>query len=568
MPARPKRSAAILSGVAVRGLVAILFFAAVAVAAWGEDVSSAPGSAKNAAKPKNSYLYVVRYDRWSVEDERDWRSFIQAIGASDCNTLDSCLRGPANPFRASDPPDYRFTADCADLPYVLRFYFAWKRSLPFSYVADIAPRTGGGDIRYTRNGNVVAERRDVSSGTATGMAIIDQIRDKVNSGTYRMHPDLDAPPPDFYSPKIDAKSIVPGTAIYDPAGHLALVFKVDPDGRIHFFDAHTDFTLTQMVYDLRFARSRPAHGAGFKNWRPQTLVGAVRQKDGTLKGGHIVLAANRQIADFSDEQYYGNGTRPNDDGWESGVFALNRESLDYYDYVRAKLAGGQIQFDPVKEIGDMARSLCSDLHYRAAAVDVALEAGMAKRPEPDRLPSNIYGTSGDWETFSTPSRDARLKTAFKSLRDTAQRFVDMYGTGDTKHLKYTGRDLPGDLLAAYGKAIRYCSVSYTNSAGGRIALSFEQARKRLFAMSFDPYHCAELRWGAAGPEAATCPDGPTKRTWYAAEQNLRNQIGRTYEARMDFTLDQLKTPGPGKGVPTAPDTDIAGYLQKARAAGR
>ena len=67
----------------------------------------------------------------------------------------------------------------------------------------------------------------------------------------------------------------------------------------------------------------------------------------------------------------------------------------------------------------------------------------------DRLPRNIYGTNGDWETYSTPSRDARLKTAFKESRDNAQRFVGMYENGDTKHLLYSGSDLVGNMLAAY-----------------------------------------------------------------------------------------------------------------------
>ena len=79
-------------------------------------------------------------------------------------------------------------------------------------------------------------------------------------------------------------------------------------------------------------------------------------------------------------------------------------------------------------------------------------------------------------------------------------------------------------------------------------------------MSFDPYHCAELRWAAQGEELSSCPDGGLKRAWYAAEQGLRNQIDRTYEARMDFGLDELVRGGPGRGTPTPPDTDVRAYL--------
>ena len=56
------------------------------------------------------------------------------------------------------------------------------------------------------------------------------------------------------------------------------------------------------------------------------------------------------------------------------------------------------------------------------------------------------------------------------------------------------------------------------------------------------------------------PTATTKRAWYAAEQNLRNQLDRTYEAEMDFTLDELTSPGPGKGVANPPDIDARAWL--------
>jgi hypothetical protein len=549
-----------LKRAAMLGLWAFLASQFANVAARAEETPAREPSA----------LYVIRSDHWSDADERGYQQFVQAIGESDCDTLDSCLHGDANPFRASDPPDAKFASDCAQLPYILRFYYAWKRGLPFSYVSEVAPRgTGGGDIRTSRHGNVVTARTDVPGGVTSGAKIIERIRAAVSSASYRLHPDSDAPlEQDFYSPALDPKSIVPGTVIYDPAGHLAIVYRVDPDGRVHFFDAHTDYTLTQMVYDLRFTRARPADGAGFKNWRPIRLVGAKRLADGTLTGGHIVAAPNKDIAGFSDEQYFGNGARPADEDWAKGVFSLNGERFDYYDYVRAKLAGGQLIFDPVKEVGEMASSICSNLYYREQAVDLALAAGMAKKSEPERLPRNIYGAEGDWETYSTPSRDARLKTAFKALRDEAQRFMEMYTAGDTRHLSYSGDDLATDMLAAYDRATRFCRIEYTRSDASRISFGYEEARQRLFAMSFDPYQCVERRWGAAGAELSTCPDGPRKQDWYAAEQNLRNQTDRTYDARMDFTPEELKLPGPGKGVALAPDTDVRTYLESVRGMAR
>lgn len=507
-------------------------------------------------------LYVVRYDHWSDEDERGWRDFIAALGQADCHTVDQCLHDPANPFRASDPPGTVFESDCSDLPYVLRFYYAWKRGLPFSYEDAVSPIGAARDERYSPNGNRVTSRHQIPNGKLSGYAILAQVRDAVSTATYRIHPDVDAPlAPDFYSPAIDVKSIQPGTIIYDPNGHVAIVYQVDAKGRVFYFDAHPDYSITHVFYDLRFTRTVPGAGAGFKNWRPQTLVGAVRQRDGSLAGGHIEVARNAVIADFSTEQYFGNGPRPADADWANGRFTLNGEILGYYDYVRAKLAGGKLAFDPVEEVHDMVLSNCSDLHYREQAVDVALAAGIEKRPEPQRLPLNIYGTQGDWEIYSTPSRDARLKTAFKELRDMVARFVDMYESGDA-HLNYAGQDLVTDLTATYQRDTASCRVGYARSDGSRVTLGYEEARQRLFQMSFDPYQCVERRWGATGAdERSTCRDDALKEAWYAAEQNLRNQIDRTYGARMDFALAELGEPGPGKGIDAPPDTDVLAYLR-------
>ena len=46
---------------------------------------------------------------------------------------------------------------------------------------------------------------------------------------------------------------------------------------------------------------------------------------------------------------------------------------------------------------------------------------------------------------------------------------------------------------------------------------------RLFAMSFDPYNCVELRWGDDSP---ACPDQAGKRRYYALEEGARHQTDR------------------------------------------
>src|ERR1700744_1231056 len=121
-------------------------FAAVALPALSELPALAPTVG-------SSSMIAVRYDHWTDADERGYSEFITAIGESGCRTVNSCLHNPANPFRASDPEGIEFRSDCADLPYVLRAYYAWKRGLPFSYVSAVTPLGYTRDIRYSRNGN-------------------------------------------------------------------------------------------------------------------------------------------------------------------------------------------------------------------------------------------------------------------------------------------------------------------------------------------------------------------------------------------------------------------------------
>jgi hypothetical protein len=499
---------------------------------------------------------------WTEQDERAYEEFVARIGASDCKTVHDCLTDPkANPFyRASNPADMRFHADCADLPYLLRAYFAWRNGLPFAYSAAVSPKGRSQDARYNTTGNQVSSRRDLTWASIDARQAIPQMTQAVTSAHYRYAPHYSGKLlPDHYPVKISRESIKPGTILYDPNGHLAVVFKVTADGRVHFIDAHPDNSLTRGVYGKAYKRDAPEVGAGFKRWRPQTLVGATQLADGSYRGGRIVLAHDRQLADWSDEQFFGTeANRPK--AWQQGRFVHEGETLEYYEFVRKRLAAANFKYDPIEETRSMVRALCNDLKYRVDAVDAAIRARMHQRPQPERLPDNIYGTSGDWEVYSTPSRDARLRTAFKELRDEVARFLDLAAQGN-KRLAYAGGDLAADLREVYSRDASACLFSYTRSNGAQQQLSLIDVTRRLPYLSFDPYHCVERRWGARDKsELATCTDGGDKADWYAAEQRLRNQIDRTYDVRMNFSLADLRRKAPGSGVDEPPHFDVLELL--------
>ncbi len=224
--------------------------------------------------------------------------FVQRIGESDCRNVHDCLTDArSNPlYRASNPAGMHFYADCADLPYMLRAYFAWKNGLPFSYSTAVSPAGYSEDIRYNEVGNRISSRRDLTGPEIDGRRAIPQMMVAVTSAHYRYAPDYSGKLlPDHYPVKISRESIKPGTILYDPHGHLAVVYKVTPEGRIHFIDAHPDNSLTRGVYGKAYKRDRPAVGAGFKRWRPQTLVGATQRADGSYQGGRIVLAPDKDL---------------------------------------------------------------------------------------------------------------------------------------------------------------------------------------------------------------------------------------------------------------------------------
>lgn len=504
--------------------------------------------------------YRVMRDSWSDADERGYSEFITALGNAPCRTTDQCLKSSANPFARTDRPGVYFASDCADLPYFLRAYYAWKRGLPFSYISAVSPRGRTSDIRYTASGNDIASRRDITTGSINGLDLLVNLRNTISSAMYRLHPDMEGT--DLYPIRLDRKALKPGSVLYDPNGHLAVVYRIEDDGRILYMDAHPDNSLTRGTYGRKFVRSSPGMGSGFKNWRPARLVNATKTADGVYLGGTVVFAKNADLPDYSAEQFFGNVARPESDRqWASGVFLLDGQPVDYYDYLRAKMGGGSLAYEPVQELRNMMRANCEDIKYRAEAVDLAIIRGIHLKAQPARLPQNIYGTEGEWEEFSSPSRDARLKTSFKELRDQVQRFVEWHAAGD-KRIHYQGFDLLTDLLGAYDQEAAMCSITYTRSNGAPFQLGYEEVRRRMFLLSFDPYHCIERRWGATDPaEVGSCRDDGYKAEWYAAEQPLRNQIDRTYDARMDFGLGELKQgPGPGKGVATPPDIDARGLL--------
>lgn len=488
---------------------------------------------------------------WTPALEDKFSEFVSDVGESGCRSLDSCIKSKTanRMYYSKTPKSKKFPADCADFPYALRMFFAWMEGLPFDYVsspelANSAKETIK-DIRYSKYGNKPNSIRSIVRGEVyNAHKEINRMRNTVSTATYRMHYDYQS---DFYPTELNRKHIKPGTIAYDPAGHAAIVYKVEEDGRIKMMDAHPDNSVTRITYDKKFVRSRPAHGAGLRNWRPE-----------------LDDSETRSLPGFSEVQFNRMGKR------KKIPFVINGQKVGYYDYLRTQMAGGNLTYNPVVELKSMIGEICSNIHDRTASVNAAIRNKIHKKRHPEKLPENIYGTHGEWEDFSTPSRDARLKVAFIEMNNEVKRFIKMYKNSDKrisyepKKSNYSGSCktnscyLAGSLLDAYDKMNNssQCKFVYNNSNGRDVALRFNDISSRLFKLSFDPYHCIELRWGASGDELASCRDNSNKMQWYKEQQNLRNQKDRTYDLPMGYGLGELHK----IGVPKAPEANLLNTL--------
>ncbi|HAE37725.1 MAG TPA: hypothetical protein DCG57_03685 [Candidatus Riflebacteria bacterium] len=473
--------------------------------------------------PAEAAAWKLSRNVWSEEDEKTYSNFVTALGRSKYSNLNKFIKDPkANPLYGEEDKKFNLSPDCADLPYLIRAYVAYKLRVPFSYTSAIAGR--GGDQRYSR-GNRPTSFKDQDY-FVSPQQLFNQVV-LINSGYFRTGPEIEDS--DFYPVKISKKSVVPGTIYYDPDGHIAIVSEVSDDGRIRVIDAHPDRTISKPWFGAKFTRGSKENGGGFKRWRPIRYT----------SDNKIIRTRNHNIVDYSG-----------DDQYKKTFSVKGRTGLSYHEYVRHSLCDDARKSDPVTEFAFMMKDLHEDISYRAMAVNLSIEKGISKRSHPGALPWNIYGTDGIWEEFSTPSRDARLKVAFREFYDRTRQMIieaeQNYAAGGTAY----ARQLAAAFLQQYAQLSSQLSVSYINSAGSRIMLSFDDVRQRLFTMSFDPYHSIEFRWGAHGEELSTSPDNETKRRFYQLEYRLRNQLERVYNQPTPLSM----------GPETPPETDTRGWL--------
>lgn len=464
----------------------------------------AQGCAAEQADDESSDEAITMGTRpWDEQAETEWATFVQKIGEAralgKCTSVNSCLNDPAiNPYKKPTDAAVNVFADCADLPMELRGYFAVKTGRPFQFVNDVETGEPGADVRYGK-GIKPAGFRDARE-FQTVQALMAGISSDVHSGMYRIAGDVEDS--DTYPIDITKDSVKPGTVFYDPNGHVLLVYKVEADGTVRLMDGHPDNSLTFGILSEKFAVGGASQGGGFRKFRPITFDGRAFSPtpNARLTGSKYAWSPTAQ---------YGKGR-------------------GYYDWVRERLSNGA-PMQPEQQFKELTGQLCADLTDRADSV--ARASRVANGPL-GVVPPNIYGASGEWEELSTPSRDARLKASFRgigtfvketrSLVDQRSNKVAWSGTSATLTARYK---------AIWSDVSTTCKITYKNSAGASVTLSLADVEARLFDLSFDPYHCVEMRWGAhptKSAEMASCRTDQAHMQRFADERKQRNAIDREY----------------------------------------
>jgi len=412
--------------------------------------------------------------------------------------------------------------DCADLPYFLRAYFAFKIGLPFGY-SKCTRGDGGQPPKCSQWWNIVNEepppvpppeqmaapvglfgmfdppvaaprvpklpRKPQGLVPGFGYYMRTTIANGVHSGNGRTAADDNDT--DYYPVPLSQKTLRPGTIYADPYGHVLVLVKRVPqsgDGAGVFLavDGQPDGTIARKRFwrgNFLFAQDPALGSPGFKRFRP-----IAREKNGTLH--RLTKAEIAKSADYGD-------------------YSLEQSELsveEFYDRMDDVMSPAPLE--PMRALKETITSLEEQVNTRVTSVEngrkyLAGDGGEVGMPDG----ASIFETTGAWEDFATPSRDLRLLIAIdvvRSFPDRVARRPERYAMPSEK----TIADVKADLEGMLASELSTRAFSYTRSDGSKWTLKLKDVLDRMPAleMAYNINDCVELRWGApeASEEVSTC----------------------------------------------------------------
>ncbi len=451
--------------------------------------------------------------------------------------LHEVLRDPARNFLfdylglREDEIKVVLRPDCADLPYFMRAYFAFKMGLPFGY--SICSRGGGGaGPRCTSWTSIVQSAAAESHAAAapepapapppeTGFASVfhrtaqpvsapapapaappqraglvasfarylPNLANGVHSGSGRTAAADNNT--DYYPVALKQETLRPGTSYHDPYGHVLMIVRRVPEangeaGIILAVDGQPDGTVARKRFwrgNFLYAQNPALGGPGFKRFRP-----IVREKNGSLRRfTNDEIAKNPQYADFSLDPSH-----------------LSVE--DFYDKMDDVMSPEPL--DPLAAMKDAITSLEEQVKTRVQSVENGRKyqnSGKGEGAMPDG--AAIFETNGAWEDFATPSRDLRLLIAIDVVRG----FPERVARRPERYAMPAGRsvaDVKAQLQSVLASELADRKFSYPRTDGSQWTLALKDVLDRSgdLEMAYNLNDCVELRWGAPAKsdEAATC----------------------------------------------------------------
>lgn len=368
--------------------------------------------------------------------------------------------------------------DCADNPFFLRAYFAWKAGLPFGY--HICDRGYVGRNPGTGQWVTNESPSSKSNPVLAFNSFIRNIMNGVHSGTARTS--LDNQNSDYYPVSLERESLRPGTVYADPYGHTFVIVRWIPQtkdypGQLLAVDAQPDKTIAIKRFwkgNFLFNTKEVVGEPGFKAFRP-------------------IILDNGKLSQMKNEELNASAGFPQ--------FSMQQKMMDsevFYNTMERVINPKPL--DPEATLLNLINALHEQLLVRVKSVANG-EAYFKSHPGAViPMPTSargIFQTGGVWEDFSTPNRDLRLLIAIDaviSFPDKVAGSPEDYNISKLSSPEETRHKLKSIL----DKKVSELSISYIRTDGATQELTVGEiiSRRAAFEMAYNPNDGIEIRWGA------------------------------------------------------------------------
>jgi hypothetical protein len=522
-----------------------------------------PSGAKNSVWPiRNS---------WNRDTENLYSAWIEKLFEAPLDTSPSwpalhvVLRDPARNVLHNhlglreDSINLYIRPDCADLPYFLRAYFAFKMGLPYGYAK--CTRGGGGkpprcpvwwNIEKEEPAPEAPEDIVAAADAAAAGAPPPQQR-----GFFDVFKPQQSPQPQDSAQKPDTKqgqrqrvASTPGFAI-PPSGPAAKpkapARPPRPASLALGFGHYLQYSVADGVHSGAGRTRADDEGSDFytvplteNNLRPGTvyadpyghlLIIAKRvpqtdgnagvflavdaQPDGTVSRkrfwrGNFLFAQDPALGDPGFKRFRPivrdkNGALRRLTVAEISKnpnysdFSLEQTKLsveDFYDKMDDVMSPNPL--DPLRAMKEAITSLEEQVKARVISVENGRKyqlSGKGDASMPDG--AAIFETTGAWEDFATPSRDLRLLIAMDVVRN----FPDRVARRPERYAMPQGKDVAqvkAELQTVLAQELSARKFSYPRTDGSQWTLSLKDVVDRItdLEMAYNVNDCVELRWGA------------------------------------------------------------------------